>query len=112
MNCMSVARIRQLNSEAPIRKALCRRAGGEPYTVFDSKVINGKAYQIERVICLGGICECGCGEMVETSECHEIKTRGSGGKISLENSIQVKREHHIRIQNNPEWRKAHEKNIG
>lgn len=55
----------------------------------------GKPYSITTIQCFYGTCECGCGERSFALEPHERVFRSQGGKLSLDNTIMVKRNHQI-----------------
>lgn len=105
LNGKSPAKICQLQAEAPIRIALCQRAGGQPKLILHTPVISGKEYQWWQVICIGGKCE-NCGKSCDALEPHEFKHRSLGGKLSIFNSKMVCRACHETLQNNrPIWSK-------
>lgn len=102
----SLNKIAELDAETPIREQLCIRAHGTPRKWEQIVHRDGKRFLIHRVTCLGAICECGCGEFSRQVDPHEKHSRGQGGKLSLENSIMVKRSHHPIVQNSyPMWSK-------
>ncbi len=105
ISTISIKKIDELNSQVPIRLALCQRAEGTPVFGKSTYYIKGKPYPLTTVQCYGGICECGCGEKTDgILEPHEKKHRSLGGKLSLDNTIMVTREHHRVLQNNePIW---------
>lgn len=103
-NKYSLKKIDEINAEAPIRIALCYRAGGRPLIYMQKYRRNdGKVYTIKRVRCVGGKCECGCKKPANAIngnlEPHEQLTRGRGGKLSLRNTKMVLRECHRKLQN-------------
>ena len=101
LNPVSLKRIAQLNLEVPARVSLCQRVGGTPVFGKHTYYIKSKPYPVITVQCLGGVCECGCGERTDgLLEPHEKVFRSHGGKLSLENTIMVKPEHHPKLQNN------------
>ena len=107
LNPISPRRVAELNAQKEVRIALCKRAGGSPMVSKRTFTINGKDYQAKLVLCRNGVCECGCGQHGEILTPHELKTRGSGGKLSLDNSLMVRVDCHRRIQNNnPIWSKT------
>lgn len=96
-NKYSLKKINQLNAEAPIRKQLAYRSHGKPIeTIERYKRNDGKVYQIHRVRCIGGICECGC-KRRGNLEPHEKVRRSKGGILSLQNTIMILRECHRRL---------------
>lgn len=102
-NRYSLARIEQINAEAPIRIELAKRAGGDPY-VFTKTITHGTGkhktqHELTLVTCIGGTCEI-CGEKRPGLEPHEKQHRGNGGKLSLENSVMVCRQCHNREHGN------------
>ncbi len=108
----SEERIAQMQAEAPIRVALCERAGGIPQTRVVQVYRNNQRYTYTKVECLGGKCECGlpdCGQYPrywESLEPHEKLPRGKGGVLSMSNTIMVLRTCHHKLQNNlPIWSK-------
>jgi hypothetical protein len=108
MNNYSLKKIAEKNAEVPIRIALCKRAGGTPITRDVQVYHSGDKYTFTKVECLGGTCECGCGQRANNYtgrlEPHEQLSRGRGGKLSLENSIMVLRSCHRRLQKSePQW---------
>lgn len=102
-NHYSLKRIEKLNSEVQVRKQLAERCGGKPVVMPKRVYHNNKRYILNLVFCLGGTCECGCGEKVAWDDCrlhpHEKLWRGRGGIISLENSIMVLNSCHEKLQN-------------
>ncbi len=101
LNRLSLKKIEERKQEVPIRIALCQRAGGTPVIGKNTYYIKGEAYPVTTVQCYGGVCECGCQERIDgILEPHEKVFRSHGGKLSLKNTIMVKHEHHIRLQNN------------
>ncbi|MDD4876417.1 MAG: hypothetical protein PHQ86_04715 [Dehalococcoidales bacterium] len=110
MNNYSLKKIDEKNAEAPIRIALCKRAGGTPITREVQVYHSGQRHTFTKVECLGGTCECGCGQRADNYtgglSPHEKHSRGQGGKLSLENSIMVLNSCHSRLQRNePMWSK-------
>lgn len=104
LNKYSLKKIAELNAEAPIRRKLCYRAHGIPVEHIEVVYRDGVKYTINRVRCINGQCECGCGEFANLLHPHENRSRARGGKLSLENSIMVKTRHHDILQNNlPKW---------
>jgi len=101
LNQISPRRVAELNAQKDTRIALCKRAGGKPMVEHHIFKINGKNYLAYLVTCVNGKCECGCGEFAPILEPHELKTRGSGGKLSMSNSIMVVRKHHPISK--PQW---------
>ena len=107
INRYSLKKIEELNAEAPIRRALCYRAHGIPVEHVEVVYRNGVKYTINRVRCINGVCQCGCGEFSPILSPHEKHSRGRGGKLTLANSIMVSDNHHAVLQNNlPKWSKA------
>jgi len=110
LNRYSEKRIAELQAEAPIRIALCKRAEGTPVTREVQIYRKGQRYTYTKVECMGGTCECGLpncpkyplsGQRLEP---HEVVHRSLGGKLSLENSLMVLRNCHRILQNNePVW---------
>lgn len=106
LNHISIKKLRELEQEVNDRLALCNRAGGMPYCHTKTIRISGKPYNQTVVTCYNGICECGCREFADVLEPHEKHSRGRGGKLSLANTIMVKREHHRILQkSSPMWSK-------
>lgn len=107
LNTHSLKKIEEMRAEVPIRIALCKRAGGTPVETKITAYHSGKAYPITRVVCVGGVCECGCDQRTSGElHPHEQHSRGRGGKLSMANSIMVINEHHAVLQNNiPKWSK-------
>lgn len=105
LNHYSERRIRQLNGEVTARILLCKRCGGEPIQQsIMVKLNDGRQVELSTITCISGYCECGCGEYSLILHPHEKHSRGRGGKLSLENSIMVKDNHHAVLQNNlPKW---------
>lgn len=106
LKSMSIKKIRQINDEEDTRKALCRRAGGNPVTVLKNVYRDGKMFILRTVKCYGGTCECGCGQSnsAQLLEPHEQAHRSLGGELSLKNTKMVVRECHIRLQkSSPLW---------
>ena len=104
INRYSLNKIAELNTEAPIRRQLCLRAKGTPKDRVEIVYRKGIKYTINRVDCLNGICECGCGQFAPILHPHEKHSRGQGGTLSLNNSIMVINQHHDVLQNNlPIW---------
>jgi len=107
INRYSLKKIEELNAEAPIRRSLCYRAHGIPLEYVEVVYRNGVKYTINRVKCINGVCECGCGENFPILKPHEKHSRGRGGKLTMTNSIMVSDNHHAVLQNNlPKWSKA------
>ncbi len=113
INRYSEAKIAELQAEAPIRIALCKRAGGTPMTREVQVYRNGEKYTYTKVECIGGICECGLPDCPKHPpygqhlEPHELTHRSLGGKLSLQNSKMVIRACHNKLQNNsPMWGKG------
>ncbi len=115
MNQYILKKIAEKNTEAPIRIALCKRAGGTPIT---RKVVvhhNGQKYTFIKVECIGGTCECkhpDCPKQANVYngqlEPHKIIPRGRGRKLSLKNTILVLRGCHRRLQGRePMWSETH-----
>ena len=100
INKTSLKKIRELQGETEIRIRLCQRAKGMPVLGKHTYYYKGKSYPVTTVQCYDGICECGCEEHSSYLEPHEKVFRSQGGKLSEENSIMVKREHHRKLQNN------------
>lgn len=105
MNTYSLKRIAEKNAEAPIRIALCKRAGGTPITREVQVYHSGQRYYFTKVECLGGICECnliGCPKYANNYNGqlhpHEKDPRGRGGKLSEENSLMVLNSCHRKLQ--------------
>jgi len=106
INRYSLKKIEELNAEAPIRRALCYRAHGIPVETVEVVYRNGTKHTINRVKCINGICQCGCGEFSPILHPHELVSRAHGGKLSMSNSIMVSDSHHAVLQNNfPKWSK-------
>lgn len=89
LNPMSIRRIAQLNAEVNTRVALCQRAGGSP-SLLRWEI---RGMTLWTVICRWGTCEI-CHQKAETLEPHEKLHRSLGGKVSLENSVEVCRRCH------------------
>lgn len=89
LNKYSLKKIAQLNTEAPIRIALAKRAGGTPIVKIQTvKRNDGTIHKIKRVFCVGGVCEI-CGKPSKRGEIlepHELIKRSAGGQVSLDNS--------------------------
>jgi len=91
---VSKKKITKLESELEIRIELCKRAGGEWHK--DSSIVGGH--------CEFGVCECGCGRPPNDwqsgyrLEPHELIHRGVGGKLSMDNTIMVRRDCHNILQ--------------
>lgn len=110
INRYSEKKILEMQAEAPIRIALCKRARGTPITREVSIYRNGQKYTYTKVECSGGVCECGLldcpkhppyGQHLEP---HEIIHRSLGGKLSLQNSRMILRGCHRKLQKNkPIW---------
>ncbi len=110
LNHYSLRRIRELNEQIPIRLALIERCGGRPIERQQTVYHSGTKYIINRVICIDGLCECGCDKHQTCDkvnhrqrgvlEPHEKLRRSQGGKVSLENSIMVLRPCHNCVQGN------------
>ena len=98
--------IAELNAEVPIRLELIKRCQGIPYHYEEYAYHCGKRHIINRVACIGGFCECGlpeCGHRRAVGmqlHPHEAKSRGQGGRLSVENSIMVFNECHEKLQHN------------
>ena len=106
INRFSEKKIAQLNEEAPIRIALCKRAGGTPVTREVQIYRNGDKFTYTKVECHNGICECGCGQRSYLLDPHEDKNRSQGGKLSMGNTKMVTRSCHHRLQkSSPMWSK-------
>ena len=110
INRFSIKRIAQLQAEAPVRIALCERAGGKPVTREVQIYRKGQQHTYTRVDCVGGICECGLPDCPKTPrdgenlEPHEKLQRSLGGILSLENTAMVLRRCHRILQNSePMW---------
>ena len=110
INRFSIKRIAQLQAEAPVRIALCERAGGKPVTREVQIYRKGQRHTYTRVDCVGGICECGLPDCPKTPrdgenlEPHEKLQRSLGGILSLENTAMVLRCCHRILQNSePMW---------
>lgn len=102
-NHYSLKRIAELNAEAPIRRKLIVRCHGIPLEYVEVTYHKGVRYTINRVVCIGGYCECGCGRWAGNSQRlspHEKHFRSRGGKLSLENSLMVFDECHAKLQDN------------
>jgi len=106
INTYSLKKIANKNAEAPIRIALCKRAGGTPIVREVQVYHSGQRYTFTKVECLGGKCECGLPDCPQYSnnyngrlEPHEILSRGRGGKLSLKNTKMVLRKCHRILQN-------------
>lgn len=98
LNTLSLKKINQLNDEAPARIALCNRAGGKPIEWTQKYRRNdGTVYDIKRVTCTNGTCECGCGKFGHILEPHEVPRRSQGGKVSLHDSIMVRHDCHVKL---------------
>ena len=94
-NKYSLKKINQINTEAPIRKALARRAHGTAIEYTERYRRNdGKVYKIHRVRCVNGICECGCTRPGRVLDLHEKHSRGRGGLLTFLNTIMVRRDCH------------------
>lgn len=105
LNRYSEKRIAELQAEAPIRIALCKRAGGTPITREVQIYRNGNKYTYTKVECINGICEI-CGKRTYMLEPHESPPRSQGTKVSLEYSKMVCRTCHTKAHNNyPMWSK-------
>lgn len=99
---ISKHKLQQYKDEELIRIELCERAGGEWHPVTSS-MVGG--------YCKGGLCECGCNrppdwKSIYRLEPHEKNHRGIGGKLSLGNTIMVRRDCHERLQH-PKIRDCH-----
>ena len=94
-NTHSLKKIAELTAEAPIRRALAIRAHGEIREYFLVVKRNDVIYRIPRVVCVNGICECGCGQRGNL-EPHENPRRSQGNKVSMK-SIMVRRDCHNRL---------------
>lgn len=110
LNMYSEKKIAQLQAEAPIRIALCKRAGGKPITREVHIYRNGQKYTYTKVECIGGTCECqlpACPKRLPYPyklEPHEIQHRSLGGVVNMDNTIMVLRLCHIKLQHNePIW---------
>ncbi len=102
----SPQKIAQLNEEAPIRVALCERAGGIPMQRTVQIYSNGSKLEFIKVECLGGTCE-NCHQPQGGLEPHEDRHRSQGGKLTLENSKMVCRSCHRKLQKSePQWSKG------
>ena len=102
----SPRKVAQLNAEAPIRIALCRRAGGAPSLRLVQVYSNGDKLEFTKVECVGGTCE-NCHEPQAGLEPHEQVTRAQGGCLSLENTVMVCRKCHRLLQHSePMWSKG------
>lgn len=108
----SEKRIAELQEEAPIRIALCKRAGGKPLSREVQIYRNGQKYTYVKVECIGGTCECGLPDCPKTPpygqhlEPHELTFRSHGGKLTIQNSRMVLRQCHRQLQKNePMWSK-------
>jgi len=102
-NKYSLKKIDSLNGEVKARIALCKRAGGAPVISNELVKRNDKSVHIiQRVRCVGGVCECGCRRPANqyngSLEPHETpRRRSQGAKVSLRQSIMVLRECHQRL---------------
>ena len=112
LNRYSEKRIAELQAEAPIRIALCERAGGKAITREVQVYRNGQKHTYTKVECVGGICECGLPDCPKQPpygqhlEPHEKLFKGQGGKLTMDNSIMVLRRcHRILQKNEPMWSK-------
>ena len=110
LNRYSDRKIAQIRDEAEVRVALCKRAGGQPIPRNITIRRKDKVYELTTIACIGGICECGLSDCPKTPpdgqtlEPHEKLHRSLGGKLSMNNSIMVRRDCHIKLQNNePKW---------
>ncbi len=113
LNHYSLKKIAEINDEAPIRIALCKRAGGTPIESKGTVYHSGKPYRITRVRCWGGKCECGCNLKVdEELHPHEKVFRSKLGKLTMSNSIMVINSHHGKLQNNEQMWSSKEKQNG
>ena len=104
----SLSNIEELRAEAPVRVQLVIRAGGTPVERQVTVCHAGEIYTYTKVECQGGICECGCGRASYGGlEPHEQTHRSQSGKLSLENTIMVRRDCHKRLQrSDPMWSRA------
>jgi len=115
LNKYSLKKIDQLNGEVKARIALCKRAGGAPVISNELVKRNDKSVHIiQRVRCVGGVCECGCGKPANqyngSLEPHETPRRSTSKsiKVSLRYSKMVLRGCHQRLdgrQPKLEWLK-------
>lgn len=98
LNCYSLKKIAELNAEAPIRIALCRRASGIPVETRQTIRRNdGSVHTIRRITCINGICE-ECHQRKPHLEPHEKVHRAQGGILSLDNTVMVDRGCHKKLQ--------------
>lgn len=111
-NIYSLKKIEKMNNEVQVRRDLAVRCGGRPVEITRNVYHSGKPYNVTKVFCIGGTCECGCGQKVAGDECrlhpHEKLWRGRGGVVSLENSVMVLNSCHEKLQNRSprlEWLK-------
>ena len=106
INRYSIKKILEMQAEASIRIKLCERAGGIPLVKETAIYRKGQKYTYQKVECIGGLCECGCGQYATSFNGqlhpHEQIPRSKGkiGALSLKNSIMVLNSCHTILQGN------------
>lgn len=94
---ISLKHLAQMNAEADIRIALCKRCGGHPAESFIPIPYLPNNATLRVIICFGGKCEI-CRKPArrhEVLEPHEKIFRSQGGKLSLANSVMAHRLCHM-----------------
>lgn len=105
LNQYSLKKIAELNAEAPIRVALCQRAGGRCVQRIVTVYHNGDKSSFTKVECFNGICE-ECHEPTNKLTPHEKVFRSLGGKLSELNTLMVCIPCHKKLQKSePMWRR-------